>query len=381
MGGAESFTLDLLRTVSKSQWDMMLLFHKHPDPRYKAAAEQISFIERRQINIPSLDQRQMRSYIQTFRTSVAVVRALKHANVDILQTNTIRAHIVGSLAARFLGLPLVWVMHDCTFPPDLLQKLIRYPAKIICVSEYVRDYVITHGGVEASIKSVVIPNGVALDDLVVDARSFRPLTDADGRPFTFLPHYRYVGLIGRIDTWKGQDVFLEAVDILNREYPQHQNVQYLVIGDVTATSPERLAFYERLRETARQRNLGNLVFLGRQDIQQVLPRLDILVHASTEPEPFGRTIIEAWAYGVPVIATKIGAPGSFVTYGKTGLLVEPKEPKDLAQKISLLLEDHHLADTLKMNGKKEVRAQYDLTRIIDRFAEIWQEMQFYRKKR
>lgn len=381
MGGAEGFTLDLLRAVPKSQWDLLLLYHRHADERYKEAAEQISYIETRRVNIPSLDQRQLRSYLQTLRTAWAVVRALKYAKVDVLQTNTIRAHTVGSLAARFLGIPLIWVMHDCTFPPDILKKLLPYPQKIVCVSEFVRDFVVKHGGVEAEIKTEIIPNGIDLDAINADTSTLRPLADIDGKPFSFLPHYRYVGLVGRIDTWKGQDVFLEAIDVLNREYPQHQKVQYLIIGDVTASSQERTMFYEKLRDAARRKGLTNLTFLGRQDMKDVAKRLDILVHASTEPEPFGRTIIEAWAYGVPVIATKLGAPLSFVAYGKTGLLVEPKDPKDLAQKISLLLEDQHLAETLRMNGKKEVRASYDLARIVDRFCRMWGGTQFYGKKR
>lgn len=380
LGGAECFTLDLLRHIPKSQWDLLLLFHKHADARYVAAAEDISYIERNTVSIPSLDQRQLHSYLQALKTSFGVVRALKDAHVDILQTNTVRAHTVGSLAAKFLGLPLVWVMHDCTFPPDILKKLISYPTKIVCVSEYVRDYVLEHGGVEASIKTVIVPNGIILEE-VAHTPTLRPLQDIQGTPFTFLPHQRYVGIIGRIDTWKGQDVFLEAIDVLNRDYPQHQKVQYLIIGEVTETSEKRVAFYKKLREMVERRNLTNVHFLGRQDIQQVLPRLDILVHASTEPEPFGRTIIEAWAYGVPVVATKLGAPAQFVQYGKTGLLVEPKEPKDLAQKISLLLEDQHLCETLRMNGKKEVRANYELSRIIDKFTEIWSELSFYCKKR
>lgn len=380
MGGAECFTLDLLRAVPKAQWDMLLLFDRHADSRYEAAAEEISYIERRHINIPSLDQRQLRSYIQTLKTSFAVVRALKRAKIDLLQTNTVRAHTVGSLAARFLGIPCVWIVHDCTFPPDILKKLIHYPAKIVCVSEYVRDFIVEHGGVEAEIKTEIIPNGIDLDAINTDVTNLRPLQDIDGKPFSFLPHYRYVGLVGRIDTWKGQDVFLDAIEVLNREYPQHQKVQYLIIGDITATSEERSMFYERLRDAARRKSLTNLTFLGRQAIPDYMRRLDILVHASTEPEPFGRTIIEAWAYGVPVIATKLGAPLSFVAYGKTGLLVEPKDPKDLAQKISLLLEDQHLVETLRMNGKKEVRASYDLARIVDRFLQLWSDVHMRHKK-
>lgn len=379
-GGAEGFTIDLLRAVPKSSIDMMLLHHKDADPRYIAAVDRIPYCERQAITIPSLNQSQLRSYIQTLKTSFAVLRSLKHAKVDILQTNTVRAHIVGSIAAKFLGIPLIWIVHDCTFPPDMLKKFVSYPDKIICVSEYVRDFILQHGGVHADIKTEIIPNGIALDEVQATTKSVQRLTDIDGQPFTFMPHHRYIGLIGRIDTWKGQDVFLHTIELLNREYSQHEQVHYVIVGDVTTSSIEKTVYYEKLRDMARRANLTNVTFLGRQDIADVLPHLDILVHTSTEPEPFGRTIIEAWAYGVPVIATKLGAPMEFITYGKTGLLVDPREPKDLAQKISLLLEDGHLVDTLRMNGKKEVRASYDLMRIVDRFMKIWEDVLFMRKR-
>lgn len=383
-GGAEGFALDLLRSVSKSQWNMTLLYHKNAHPEYLARAEGIGFIQRAAVSLPSLDHHRFGSYLQTLKSAHAVARELRRRKVDILQTNTNRAHAVGALAAHYAGIPLIWVVHDTTFPLDVLKKLVGYPTKIVCVSEYVRDFVVEHGGVEAAIKTVIIPNGMDLDAVASATPSLRPLTDIDGKSFSFLPHHRYVGLVGRIDTWKGQDVFLEAAHILNTEYPQHGGVEYVLVGDVTATSEERVRFYDQLRETVRSRGLSNVTFLGRQDMGQIFPSLDVLVHASTEPEPFGRTIIEAWAYGVPVVATRLGAPASFVTYGKTGLLVDPKDAKDLAQKISLLLEDHHLAETLKVNGRKEVRARYDLVRVIDMFAELWEETKIFgkiRKKR
>jgi len=382
MGGAEGFSLDILRSVSKSQWNMTLLHHKYAHPDYMSRAGAIPYIHREQINIPTLDHRRFGSYVQTLKTAFAVAKQLRKKHIDVLQTNTNRAHAVGALAAHYAGIPLVWVVHDTTFPLDVLKKLVQYPTKIVCVSEYVRDFILEHGGVEAAIKTIIIPNGIDLDSVGAGVTpSLRPLVDIDGKPFSFLPHHRYVGMIGRIDTWKGQDVFLDAAHILNSEYPQHSGVEYLVIGGVTNTSEARSRYYAQLRETVRERHLSNVTFLGQQDIAQIFPSLDVLVHASTEPEPFGRTIIEAWAYGVPVVATKLGAPASFVEYGKTGLLVEPKDPKDLAQKISLLLEDHHLAETLKVNARKEVRARYDLVRIIDMFAELWDEVKIFGKMR
>jgi len=369
-GGAEAFTLDLLRYTSKNKVQFTVLHDHEAASQYKEELDLIPFITKQEIYLPSSSPKFFASYVKAMKSSNELKKELKKLQPDLIQTNTVRAHAIGAYAAKSMGIPLVWVMHDMTFPPKFLKKFAHIPAKIVCVSEVVKQYVLQHvpdlreGCIE------IIPNGVHPEKITA-GRPLKTCQDLDGKEFSFQEGVRYVGLIGRIDTWKGQDVLLQAVNILHREYPQHESIEYLIIGNVTTTSEERQQYYRKLREYQANNYLRDVHFLGHQDARGVLKNLDILVHASTEPEPFGRTIIEAFAAGVPVIASKCGAPQDIVRYGYNGLLFEPRNAQDLAQKISLLLEDNHLVETVKMNAKKEVRAKYHVERVVDSFYDIW----------
>lgn len=369
-GGAERFTIDLIKYTSKSKVDFTVLFDENADSHYKKDLEEIPYLKKFAVPLPSMSPSILSSYPKALISSAKIKSVIKKVDPDVLQSNTIRAHVVGSMAAKSLGIPLVWVMHDFTFPEKYLKKFVDVPAKIICVSEAVKQHLLTICPAIDPEKLVIIPNGVHSER----SKSEEPYTnilDIDGDSFSFDSKKRYVGLIGRIDTWKGQDIFLRTIDILQHEYRQHENVEYCIIGDVTQTAPEKLAYYQDLRNYVKEHNINNVHFLGHKESLRILKNLCILVHASTEKEPFGRTIIEAFSVGVPVIATKIGGPAEIISYGVNGLLCEPKDPQDLAQKISLLLEDNHLCETLKMNGKKDVRAKYHIEKVVEAFYALW----------
>ncbi len=370
MGGAELFTIDLLRYTSKSRVTFHVLHDKEAQHSYLKELDDIPFVKHAGISLPSMNPGRILSYGRAYMASKQIASYCKKHTIDCIQSNTVRSHVISSIAAEKTGIPLVWVLHDFTFPKKYLRRFAHVPQFIVCVSEAVRQFVLDEvPGIDAK-KVVVIPNGVQTEKV----RKSKPLEiheDVDGTPFSFKEGVRYIGLIGRIDTWKGQDIFLKAIRILQKEYPQHKDVEYLIIGDTTTTSEERIAFGEQIKAYVRDNNLDMVHFLGRQPCYEVLHRLFALVHASTEPEPFGRTIIEAFAAGVPVIASKLGAPEHIISYGQTGLLFEPRNPQDLAQKISILLEDNHLVETLRMQASKEVRAKYHMEKVVEAFGDLW----------
>lgn len=373
-GGAERFTLDIIRYTSKSKVDFHLIHDEAADPAYLREIEDISFMKRDAISMASISPQHLISYPRAFFASNQLKSRLKKIRPDIVQSNTVRTHCLASFAVKGLGIPLVWVLHDFTFPEKFLLRYVDVPVRIVCVSEAVKSYYQAMLPKEVHDKFVVVPNGVH-PDKIKNAEAYTMVRDIDGEEFTFEKHRRYIGLIGRIDSWKGQDIFLRTVDILHKEYPQHQDVTYLVIGGVTATSAERIAYYDELRQFQKEKHLTDVHFLGAQDAAKILHNLDVLIHASTDAEPFGRTIIEAFSAGVPVIASRLGAPEEIIEYGSSGLLFEARNPQDLAQKISLLLEDNHLSETLKMNGKKVVRARYHIEKVVEQFYALWCSIQ------
>lgn len=111
-----------------------------------------------------------------------------------------------------------------------------------------------------------------------------------------------VAIVGQIARWKGQDVFIKAAKLLHPKYPE---IKFSIIGDVLFAKEEELQYKNHLIELAKDCNY--IQFLGhRENVLELLKDIDILVHASTRAEPFGRVIIEGMASRKPVIAAGIG---------------------------------------------------------------------------
>ncbi|MBV9116993.1 MAG: glycosyltransferase, partial [Acetobacteraceae bacterium] len=144
----------------------------------------------------------------------------------------------------------------------------------------------------------------------------------DGAPVVMLP--------GRLTGWKGQGVLIDAAARLARS-----DARVVLVG----SDQGRTAYTEGLRQRAAALGLADRLHLTGQcdDMQAALLLADVVVHASTEPEAFGRVVIEAQAMGRPVIAADLGGPAETVEDGATGWLVPPGDPLALATAINRVL--------------------------------------------
>ena len=142
---------------------------------------------------------------------------------------------------------------------------------------------------------------------------------------------RTVVLPGRLTSWKGHAVLLDAVARLDRPdvmcvfVGSHQGRYRYARG--VESQAARLGIAERLR------------LVGQcDDMPAALALSDVVVHASTKPEAFGRVVIEAQAMGRPVIASDLGGPVETVRHGETGWRVPPNDPEALAAAIAVALD-------------------------------------------
>ncbi len=162
----------------------------------------------------------------------------------------------------------------------------------------------------------------------------RPVTPRRPRPTR-------IGVVGRLAPWKGQDVFLRA---FARAFPSGPE-SAVVIGTALFGEGEYGAGLERLAE-----RLGiaeRVTFRGfRHDVEAEMDGLDILVHASVIPEPFGQVVLEGMAAGLPVIAPAAGGPAELIRDGVDGLLYPPADVGGLAATLQRLAADDALRDRL-----------------------------------
>ncbi|WP_423917945.1 glycosyltransferase family 4 protein [Frigoribacterium sp. 2-23] len=161
--------------------------------------------------------------------------------------------------------------------------------------------------------------------------------------------------LSRIVSWKGIHVILDALEILSEEVPS-RDIELTIAGN-SVMGPEK--YVEDLKIRASQLPF-TVRFLGhRSDVAQVLDNHDVLVHASTRPEPFGQVVVQGLAHGLIVLASRAGGPAEIIEDGVTGLLHEPGDANSMARAIRAILDRPDLGDSLAAAGTGRVHAFTD----------------------
>jgi len=272
-----------------------------------------------------------KSPLEIWRNAGALARIVREEGVAILHARSRAPAWSAWIAARRTGAHFLTTYHGTYnegFPGKrFYNSVMARGERVIAISQFIAEVIRTrHGTDPARIR--VIPRGVDMrrfDPALVGADRIAMLREAwglaEGRPVVMLP--------GRMTRWKGQTVLVEAMALLPGDA-----VAILVGG-----SEGREAFKAELEALIAARGLCDRVRLAGHvsDIPAALMLADAVVHASTDPEAFGRTVIEAQAMGRPVIASDLGAPRETVEEAVTGWRVPPGDPAALAQAIGWVL--------------------------------------------
>ena len=132
------------------------------------------------------------------------------------------------------------------------------------------------------------------------------------------------------------------------------------------------AYADQLQSTARELGLADRVsFRGfAEDVYAELARLDVLVHASTVPEPLGQVVLEGMAAGLPVVAADAGGPAEIIHDGVDGLLYPAGDEAELAERLRRLADDRQLRSRLGREGRKTA-AEFSPERVADQVAGVY----------
>lgn len=180
-----------------------------------------------------------------------------------------------------------------------------------------------------------------------------------------------VGHLGMFTRWKGQEVFLKAAALVAEKQP---SVEFYLYGDVITAGQKEYA--ERLRAIAENSGHAQRIhFMGFQaDVPRALGDLDILVHSSTSPEPFGMVVLEGMASGLAVIASDAGGPREIVRHGIDGLLVPPGDPEALADAIVELVQNPSNLISLGRAARQRVAECFTVQRASHQLATMYGEL-------
>ena len=299
-------------------------------------------------------------------------RQLRTLAIDVVHTNSLKADVLGGVAARLAGIPVVWHVRDRIAPdylPRVVVKVFRALAQVI------PDHVIANSSATlATLCEDEPPHGKA----DVAAKSFRSRVSVVHDGVAELPTLSsepqrpelVVGIVGRISPWKGQDVFLKAAQIVSRHYP---SATFRIIG--SALFGEE-AFGQQLLRLRDDLGLsGRVEFTGFiDDVSAAIGELDILVHASTQAEPFGQVIIEGMAAAKPVIATKGGGVPEIVIHGVTGILVPMGDAQAMADALLRLMNDPAGRAAMGSRGRLRVREEFMVARTARNVERVYERM-------
>ena len=305
------------------------------------------------------------AYLASVPVLISLVFSLARAaqSFDLLYANTAKALMVAIPASILVRKPVLVHLHDIIGAEHfnrlnswLLVTGANLAKGIVANSEATAAAYRRAGGRNRNLK--VIPNGFAVDRFDADvsalSQSVRNSLGGEESPL--------IGLFGRIAAWKGQKVLVEALARLPK-------VNGVVVGDALFTDQDQ-QYKRELVVLAEQLGISQRVhFAGFQnEVVPYLKAVDVVVHCSTAPEPFGRVIVEAQLAGKPIIATRGGGPSEIIEDRITGILVEPKDPAALALAIQELLEKPKWAQELAVNGRQAAVRRFGLDRVLEEWT-------------
>jgi glycosyltransferase involved in cell wall biosynthesis len=305
------------------------------------------------------------------RNTVALARLIGQFGIDIVHARSRAPAWSAWSAARATGRHFVTTFHNAYDARAALKR--RYNSimargeRVIAISHFVADHAASVYGVGPD-RLRTIPRGVDLDvfdPTRVGAHRIISLASQwrlpDGAPIVMLP--------GRLTRWKGGLDFITAIAALDR-----RDICCLFVG-----SEQRRGFKRELEVAIARNGLTGLFRIVEEcrDMPAAYMLADVVVSASSDPEGFGRIIVEAQAMGRPVVATNHGGARETIAPGNTGWLVPPRDPAALAAAVgeALSLRESERS-RLARRTIAHVAAQFTREAMCARTIEVYEELLF-----
>ncbi|HEY3268022.1 MAG TPA: glycosyltransferase family 4 protein [Armatimonadota bacterium] len=319
LGGAERIMLASMRVAQADGYTPLLACPPGGRLNEAAAAEgfeaiplEFAWMENR------LGPRIVVSYLAGIAWLGRRVRALcRERNVRLLHPASPVAGLYATRAATDLHLPVFLHMHDAQTPKRARREAIRWQARrvsrFLCVS--------------GTVQRMVVGLGIPPDQTTVLYNCLDAAYFTEPPPRMELGPGPHIGLFAQVAPWKGQHVFLEAAELLADRIP---SARFHLIGALAHQNDQ--PYLDALQARAERPPLrGRVIIHGYEpDARAWMTSMDVVAHASVEPEAFGLVVAEAMAMGRPVVATRTGGPEEIVDDGRTGLLAPPSDAAAMA---------------------------------------------------
>jgi glycosyltransferase involved in cell wall biosynthesis len=294
---------------------------------------------------------------QTLLYTARLAWRLRALRPDIVHTNSMKSGVYGSVAAKAAGIPVVWHVRDRIAEDYIPRPAVRMVRTLI---RYLADGVIANSA--ATLETLPPAVRGPLSWVIPASVEVSAYPRAAGpRPTTF-------GMLGRVAPWKGQDLFLRA---FATAFPEGEE-RAVVVG---AAMFGEEGYERELSALAASLGIAERVdFRGfREDVWPELAELDVLVHASVIPEPFGTVVLEGMAAGLAVIAPDEGGPATVIADGQTGRLFASRDMAALASAMRALRDDPQERERLGSAAQSAV-ADYHPDAIAGQLERVYERV-------
>jgi sugar transferase (PEP-CTERM/EpsH1 system associated) len=354
VGGAEKVLVDVVRRLDPERYESLVCC-------IQAKGELAAELEKSGVRVVCLDR--MRSKRFDWGAVRDLARLLRAERIALLHSHLYHANLYGRIAAFLAGVPAIATVHNVyarrKFHRKLLNRLLsRASARVIAVSEEIREDLVKHDGIDPK-KVSVVHNGI--DVRRVDTVLTREQARAR---LGVLDDELLIGCVGRLEEQKGHRFLLEACATLKND--PGNRLRLLVVGD------------GRLRQDLEHRAaaLGvgaSVSFLGtRHDVPEILRALDIYVMPSLW-EGLSIAMLEAMAAALPIVISDVSGTAQALGDNEHGVLVPPGDAAALAEALRSLAREPGRRRALAMSARQRVQERFSIDAMMSQLASIYDD--------
>lgn len=371
MYGADKVMLDLIKRLDKTKYNPIVilptdgvLVEALKDENIEVMVMPYPIMRRKYFNPKGLIQ----YGVDLIKYTYQIVNIAKKKNINLIHTNT-AATLEGGFVSRKLHIPHLWSIHEIIVSPKIMyrvtSKLIaKYSSITITDSNAVKNHLDASGYFQPN-RVKVIYNGV-------DSKRFNPKNDSAYlyEEWNIPKDARIIGMMGRVNSWKGQEDFLKAANIIMAKYP---DVYTVLIG--SAFEGEEWREKELADKIACSPYKNRIINKGyRTDSEGIYKLYDIFVLPSINPDPFPTVVLEAMSTGKPIVGYKHGGVCEMVKEEYNGLLAEVKNPDDLANKIEKILVDENKRKLMGENSRRRLLSEFSIEAYVENYLNEYKQL-------
>lgn len=376
MYGADKVMLDLIRLLDKTKYKPYVVLPTH--------GVLVDAMKKEGIDVKVMPYPIMRrKYFNPIGICKYVVELFKYANIlskyakekhiQIVHTNT-AATLEGCFIRHRLNIPQLWSIHEIIINPKIMFRftswlISKYGDSVITDSNAVKKH-LEASGYFCKNQIRTIYNGV-------DSNRFNPDIDCNYLydEWKIPKNARIIGMMGRVNSWKGQKDFLKAANIVMKQNP---DVYTVFVG--AAFEGEEWREKELAEAIAASPYKNRIINKGyRTDSEAIYKLYDIFVLPSTNPDPLPTVVLEAMSSGKPIIGYRHGGVCEMVKDGYNGLLAEVCNPEDLADKICHLLNDKVLQKKMAEHSRKRLLKCFSIDAYILNYCQEYEKLKANKK--